>query len=125
MTWRILKSSSGERRKEFWEKCFFSSLEEELAGGWVGGVKLQTGSPSRSLQLTQEAVPPPGGHVAVGSCVVLLMRPGTRPALTSGARAEGPSGRSGSGRSHDVVTSCPSRGTKAERAEEIRGQVSP
>ena len=91
VTWRHSKIVlEGKKKRVLGEIAFFFFTGRRAGWGveWEG-VKLQTGSPSRSLQLTQAVTPPqwPCG------CWVLLMRePGTCPALTSGAEQKGPSG---------------------------------
>lgn len=128
VTWRNSKIVlEGKKKRVLGKNAFFFFTGRRAGWGveWEG-VKLQTGSPSRSLQLTQ-AVPPPRWP---RGCWVLCgpAHEGARhPSCTDlWGRAERPlRSRSGSGGSHDVMTTRPPRGTKAERAEEIRGWVSP
>lgn len=53
-------------KKSYGENYLFAGKTDGSGVGWEG-VSLQSGSPWRSLQLTQ-AVHPPGGQGAGGSC---------------------------------------------------------
>lgn len=82
VTWRNSKKSSSRKEERVWGNIF-SSWKKSWLGGGVGEVlnsRLEVHP--RACRCDHRLFLPPGGHVAVGSCVVLLHEGARHPSCT-------------------------------------------